>query len=124
MNGIDLGRFDFDYDTTWQAFFLDADLGVYSRYGGRDETSADGRLSIESLLTTMREVLEIHERRSAPAARSDLDLQPHSGKTTTPEDIPLLKAAHQGCVHCHQVQEYRLLQAYHDGHFKPQQLFG
>ena len=62
MNGIDLTRFEFDYDTTWQAFFLDADLNVYSRYGGRDEDSADGRHSRESLITTMREVLEVHER--------------------------------------------------------------
>src|SRR5262245_65884185 len=63
MNGVDLARFEFDYDTTWQGFFLDADLNSYSRYGGRDETSADGRQSKESLLTTMREVLEVHQRR-------------------------------------------------------------
>lgn len=124
MNGVDLARFEFDYDTTWQAFFLDADLGVYSRYGGRDETSADGRLSKESLLTTMREVLDVHSRRSGQAERTDFDLHPRPSKATTPEDIPLLKAAHQGCVHCHQVQEYRLLQAFHDGRFERQLVFG
>jgi len=124
MNGVDLARFEFDYDTTWQAFFLDADLGIYSRYGGRDETSADGRLSKESLLTTMREVLEAHERRGKPSGHSDLDLQPAAPQATTPEEIPLLKASHQGCVHCHQVQEYRLLQAWHDGRFDRRQLFG
>src|SRR5436189_2578241 len=124
MNGVDLARFEFDYDTTWQAFFLDADLSVYSRYGGRDETSADGRLSKDSLLTTMREVLEVHSRRNERTGRVDLDLHPRPGKATIPEEIPLLKAAHQGCVHCHQVQEYRLLQAFHDGRFERQLVFG
>jgi hypothetical protein len=125
LNGIDLTRFEFDYDTTWQAFFLDAELNVYSRYGGRDETSSDGRLSKESLLTTMREVLEVHQRRgAATAAESNLDVHPRPRQAATPEDIPLLKAAHQGCVHCHQVQEYRLLQAFHDGRFTSRQLFG
>lgn len=123
MNGVDLARFEFDYDTTWQAFFLDASLNVYSRYGGRDETSSDGRLSTESLLTTMREVLELHERRQEHSAGDD-DLHPRPGPRSTPEDIPLLKASHQGCVHCHQVQEYRILQAFHDKKFTSEQLFG
>ena len=150
MNGVDLARFEFDYDTTWQAFFLDADLNVYSRYGGRDEESADGRHSRESLLTTMREVLEVHERRKAgeglvsreapgeghplsgapPGNReagrrkSTDDLHPSPGKPTTPEDIPLLKRGHQGCVHCHQIQEFQILQAFHDKMFSRDQLFG
>ncbi len=124
MNGVDLARFEFDFDTTWQAFFLDSDLNIYSRYGGRDETNADARISKESLLTTMREVLEVHERRKSPAGRSDLDLHPRPSKPTTPEEIPLLKTSHQGCVHCHQIQEYRLLQAWHDQQFDRRLLFG
>src|SRR5262245_17712270 len=136
MNGVDLARFEFDYDTTWHAFFLDADLNMYSRYGGRDEDSADGRQSVASLLTTMREVLDVHERRqardrnAAPAAgdcgalRGDADFHPPPAKCTTPEDIPLLRTSHRGCVHCHQVAEYRLLQDFHNKTFKQEQLFG
>jgi hypothetical protein len=136
MNGVDLARFEFDYDATWHAFFLDADLNMYSRYGGRDEGSADGRQSVASLLTTMREVLEVHERRrarvptAAPAAGDcggapgDADFHPPPGKHTTPEDIPLLRTSHRGCVHCHQVAEYRLLQDFHKKTFQPEQLFG
>jgi predicted metalloprotease with PDZ domain len=136
MNGVDLARFEFDFDTTWHAFFLDANLNIYSRYGGRDEDSADGRQSVASLLTTMREVLEVHERRqtrdrkAAPAAGDcggapgDADFHPAPGKRTTPEDIPLLRTSHRGCVHCHQVAEYRLLQDFHKKAFKPEQLFG
>src|SRR6185295_954016 len=135
MNGVDLARFEFDYDTTWHAFFLDADLNIYSRYGGRDEHSADGRQSKESLLTTMNEVLAVHERlRRSPAAPArppgerrgdgrDADFHPPPGKRTTPEDISLLKRGHQGCIHCHQVREYRLLQDFHDKNFSRQQIF-
>lgn len=124
MNGVDLARFEFDYDTTWQAFFLDANLNVYSRYGGRDEKSADGRHSVASLQHTMNEVLVAHERRRRPESRSDADLQPAPRSKTTPEDIPLLKAGHQGCVHCHQIAEYRALQSFHDGKFSRDSIFG
>lgn len=122
MNGVDLSRFEFDYDTTWAAFFLDADLNIYSRYGGRDADSAETRMSKASLLTTMREVIEAHNRRKQPPVAGDL--HPPPKPPTTPEEIPLLATAHQGCVHCHQVQEYRLLQSFHDGKFQPSQLFG
>jgi hypothetical protein len=122
MNGVDLSRFEFDYDTTWSAFFLTPDLDVYSRYGGRDAQSADSRHSKESLLQTMGEVLEVHERRKRnPDPR---DLHPPPSRRTTPEQIPLLAANHRGCVHCHQIQEYRLLQAFQDGVFSNAQLFG
>src|SRR5262245_50718631 len=157
MNRVDLARFEFDYDTTWHGFFLDADLNIYSRYGGRDEASADGRQSKESLLTTMGEVLEVHQRRQARAdrrtssqdndrrsvrsapteipsptrgggehlqrGRLDFGFHPPPGNGTTPADIPCLKRAHQGCVHCHQVREFRLLQDFHDGKFQREQLF-
>ena len=129
MNHVDLARFEFDYDTTWTSFFLDADLNIYSRYGGRDERIADARMSRESLLHTMSEVLQVHAKlRRTPAV--DLprilreETHPVSAKPTSPEDIPLLKENHQGCVHCHQIQEYRLLQSYQDGKFERRMLFG
>ena len=37
---MDLRRFEFDFDLTWYAFFLNADETIYGRYGGRDATSA------------------------------------------------------------------------------------
>lgn len=123
MNTVDLARFEFDYDTTWAAFFLDADLNIYSRYGGRDGGSADARQSKESLLQTMQEVLETHEQRLAGKLRREDVLHPAPGKRSTPEDIPLLRENHQGCVHCHQVKEYRQLQAYRDGKFERSMLF-
>ena len=110
MNGVDIGRFEFDFDCTWSGFFIDPDLNVYSRYGGRDEGEPEDRLSTDSLLNTMNEVLQVHKARLAGKKSSIPDLQPSPPKKQTPEDIPLLKKAHQGCVHCHQVREYQFLQ--------------
>jgi serine protease Do len=124
MNGIDLNRFEFDCDTTWGAFFLDADLNVYSRYGGRDGESSDGRLTVDSFVHTMHEVLEVHARSARNPAKDTANHHPAPVKPATAEQIPLLAANHQGCVHCHQVGEYRLLQAAHDKSFQRSQLFG
>src|SRR6185369_16413138 len=37
--------------------------------------------------------------------------------------MPLLRANHRGCIHCHQVQEYRLLQTFAYGTFQRDDLF-
>ncbi len=116
MNGVDLSRFEFDYDTTWVAFFLDSDLNIYTRFGGRDEHGPESRLKIDALQSTMRAVLKSHQT-------GEQSFQLVKKVATTPEDIPLLKREHRGCVHCHQVKEYRLRQAAADGVFSQQLLF-
>ena len=125
MNRVDIARFEFDYDTTWAAFFTDSKLRIYSRYGGRDEHEPESRLSKASLLQTMREVLNAHKtaKDAEPLASAALLFHPEPKTSTTPLDIPLLKKSHQGCVHCHQVREYSLLQAYHDNRFGRELLF-
>lgn len=150
MNRVDIARFEFDYDTTWAAFFADSKLRIYSRYGGRDEHEPESRLSKASLLQTMREVLDAHRAVSAdrvgkrggvspptdsnsagrgpngtPLAKANVApiWHPEPKSSTTPLDIPLLKKSHQGCVHCHQIREYSLLQAYHDKRFQRELLF-
>ena len=125
LNDMDLARFEFDLDTTWTAFFLDADRNIYSRYGGRDETTSDGRQTKASLMQTMREVLDLHEQRKSAGRLlvPDSDVHPAPLEKFTPQDIPLLRDNHSGCVHCHQVREYRLLQSFHDGAFRRDDLF-
>lgn len=123
MNHVDLNRFQFDYDVTWNSFFLNAELDVYSRYGGRDHGEPEARLSKESLLQTMREVLAVHKRRLEGSTALRDAFQPIERPVSTPEDIPLLKSNHRGCVHCHQVREYQLLQANQDGTFSREDLF-
>ncbi len=122
MNGIDISRFDFDFDCTWSGFFVDPDLNVYSRYGGRDHGEPEDRMTVDSLLVTMQVVLATHATR----VKGTVDLSrfhPAPKKATRPEDTPLLKQNHQGCVHCHQVREYQFLQSSHDGNFNREKLF-
>ena len=130
MNRVDIARFEFDYDTTWAAFFTDSKLRIYSRYGGRDEHEPESRLSKPSLLQTMRESLEAHKSAKStttggagavPPATPIWHPEPKSSKT--PLDIPLLKKGHNGCVHCHQIREYSLLQSYRDNRFQRELLF-
>jgi hypothetical protein len=104
MNGVNLNLFQFDYDLTWMSFFLDADGRIYSRYGGRDNQSADGRLSAAGLLHTMKEVLEIHKAAQAkklPTAKVPAPFRP--------EDIPtmakIVPKGESACIHCHMIPD-------------------
>ncbi len=118
LGGINLNRFTFDMDVTWNAFFTDAELNIYSRYGGRDGGEPDARMSVASLLRTMDEVLAEHGR-----AGDRRRYQPIRTGRQTPRDIPLLKANHRGCIRCHIAREYQLLQSFHDKTFSRRELF-
>jgi hypothetical protein len=48
MNRVDLNLLPFDYGLTGMELFMDADGRTYSRFGGRDASSAEGRLSTAS----------------------------------------------------------------------------
>src|SRR5688572_26099082 len=48
-NSLDLSVFQFDYDMSWAALFLNADMTVYGRYGSRNaggKDASDGLLSL------------------------------------------------------------------------------
>ena len=60
--GMDLRRFEFDRDLNWFAFFLNADETIYGRYGGRDATDAEARLSPKGLRYALERALEAHKR--------------------------------------------------------------
>jgi predicted metalloprotease with PDZ domain len=101
MRGVDLTTFDFDYDLTWAAFFMNANEHIYGRYGGRDEGPADKGLSIEGLTYAMEASLAAHAR--------DPDVQP---KRLAKEvrSVDRFAAARQlkkdQCIHCHQVYDF------------------
>jgi len=106
MNDVNLALFQYDYDVTWMCFFLNADEGVYSRYGGRDEEGAESRISIEGLKITMRRVLETHSNRpeqAIPALRQSKNA------------AALYGAKGGGCIHCHHVWEGLRKQAKKEG---------
>jgi predicted metalloprotease with PDZ domain len=95
---VDLRRFEFDHDLTWYCFFLNADETIYGRYGGRDASDAESRISTKGLRYAMDRALETHK--SPPAA------QPLAGKPVRAEDYAAA-SRHRGCIHCHNVNEFR-----------------
>ena len=99
ITGVDLNLFDFDYDLTWAAFFMNADEKIYGRYGGRDAKSADDRMSLAGLRYAMQAALDAHRAEKTPAPRE-------AAKPLLAENYPAAKN-HRGCVHCHQVNEFR-----------------
>jgi hypothetical protein len=96
--GLDLRRFEFDYDLTWSAFFLNADGTIYGRYGGRDASDAEARISLNGLRYAMDRALEAHK--AAPPA------PPPAGKPVRAQDFDAA-GKHRGCIHCHNVNEFR-----------------
>jgi hypothetical protein len=95
--GADLSKFEFDYDLTWFVFFLNADETVYGRYGGRDATDAEARISLNGLRYAMDRALEAHKN-PPPAVKPFAALRA--------EQYAAAKA-HKGCIHCHNVNEFR-----------------
>ncbi len=114
MNGVNINLFQFEYDLTFMAFFMDAAENVYARYGGRDDFDAEGELTKESLVRVMEQVLQLHHSGQAPSSRYN----PTGKPVRTPEDIPpinamLAKRQESKCIHCHDVKvaELRHLQS-------------
>ena len=62
MRGVNLNVFDFDYDLTWAAFFMNANEKIYGRYGGRDAGEADAHLTLAGLKYAMRQGLTAYQR--------------------------------------------------------------
>src|SRR5262245_51113054 len=88
MNGVNIQQFQFDYDLTWMAFFMDAEDRTYTRYGGRDDKDAESHLNRESLIGVMQQVLKLHKAGAVQTGR----YEPAAAAFHTPEDIPTMKA--------------------------------
>jgi membrane-associated protease RseP (regulator of RpoE activity) len=102
MRGVNLRVFDFDYDLTWMAFFMNADETVYGRYGGRTPESADASLSLAGLRHALQNALAAHRRR-APDKAPPRPLPP-----LTVDQYPAARRlTARACVHCHQVYDFR-----------------
>ena len=114
MKGVDLSQFQFDYDLSWAAMFINADGTVYGRYGTQSAEGADAYNSVESLEKTMRRVLSAH----ANYASYKKYLTSKRGKPKpykTAMQMPGLSAQHKekfqllterkNCIHCHNIHD-------------------
>jgi serine protease Do len=119
MNGVNITLFQFERDLTWMAFFMDAQDRFYARYGGREDSEAESHLTKESLVRTMKQVLELHRTGDVQKSRYEPEPQP----LRTPEDIPtmgpmLAKRKDSKCIHCHDVKVQELKHAQQLGQFR------
>jgi len=119
-NGMDLSLFQFDYDLTFAAFFLNADRTIYGRFGTRsthDEASRD--ITLDGFRAALTGALELH--RGYPQNKPALaGKQGQPSAYAVPEDFPSLKGKYnawldydgnvvRSCIHCHQVREAQRL---------------
>jgi predicted metalloprotease with PDZ domain len=115
--GVDLNLFDFDYDLTWAAFFLNAEGKVYGRFGGREAADADSRNSLAGLHYALQAALDEHRKDPVgrPATVSD-----------RPQRVESYPAAqkYRGCIHCHQVYEFQRAQLKDLGKWNREQRWG
>lgn len=125
-NGMDLSQFQFDYDQSWAAFFLNADLTIYGRYGTRShQTESKDDVSLEGFAKALTGALELH----AQFPKNKGTLAAKRGPTSdvkVPEQFPSFQGKYgakldyegkvvQSCIHCHQVGEALRLMARSSG---------
>jgi hypothetical protein len=112
-NNLDLSLFQFDYDQSFHAFFLNADKTVYGRFGTRSARQEEEDMTMTGLRKAMLGALELHAH--YPANREKLaGKQPKAAQYRVPEELPPLagkytdKLNYEGavvasCIHCHQI---------------------
>lgn len=102
MRGVDLTVFDFDFDLTWAAFFVNANQKVLGRYGGRDDGAAEDWLSLAGLKYALKQALAAHQQ--DPAGKGT----PLAKEVQQAEQYPAAaKLKKNACIHCHEVYDFR-----------------
>lgn len=113
MNNVDIGLFDYDRHNAVYYFAMNADERIYLRYGGRDETSPETYLNLDSF----ERALEAGLREHARYRRGTLPKRERPAPLY-PRDIELVRSevlAMGRCVECHLIADYQLLQRELDG---------
>jgi hypothetical protein len=100
MSGVDLRTFRFEWSLTFAVLLMNADGGIYRRFGSGDGRDSEAMLSEASFLATLAYGLEDH-------ALGRVAETPEAGGRLTVEDLAPMKRrlAKQAlsCVHCHTV---------------------
>jgi hypothetical protein len=108
MADVDVGRFDFDFDTTFAVLALNADGQVYTRYGARDSKSAESFVSLPSLETALRRSLDLHD------LWRDGRLQlPEAGASRSSRSYEFVEnIGNRRCIHCHDVASGKAIEQF------------
>src|SRR5580704_18049846 len=101
MRGVNLELFEFDYDLTWAAFFINSDQRILGRFGGRLPDDIDKYKSLDGLRAALEAALARHKQ--APPTGQATE---HAVRTI--EDYPsAAKVSPKACFHCHNVYDHR-----------------
>jgi hypothetical protein len=112
MKGVELSQFQFDYDLSWAAMFINADGTVYGRYGTQSAEGPDAFNSTGSLEKAMLGVLALHanypKNKTALAAKRGV---PKPYRTAI--EMPGLENKNKfrqtternNCIHCHTIHD-------------------
>jgi hypothetical protein len=116
-NSMDLALFQFDYDQSFAAFFMNADKTIYGRYGTRShQTKSEDDVSLEGFSKALAAALDVHKGYPANAASLAGKRSQDKPAHAVPEQYAQLRgkytaklnyegAVAQSCIHCHQVGE-------------------
>ena len=132
MNGIDLNRFQFDYDQTWAVMFFRHDGTVLARYGARGDRDGMKYNSMEGLTTTMRAVLQVDRNWDSKKLEEYVTKAGPSAKHRVAEEIPSQtisnivareKQGKESCIHCHNIYDALRDEAIQLGTYNPGKRF-
>ncbi len=118
MDDVDVNLFRFDYDNTFQQFFMNAQGTIYSRYGWRRNGDGESVQSLEGVLDAMRKALEIHKK--------DAGRAPGPWKVVETQDLASFKADPRrpgGCLHCHHAGFYIRQEEFRSGRLPKDQIW-
>jgi hypothetical protein len=101
LRGVNLDVFDFDYDLTWMAFFLEPDQRVLGRFGGRTPDQPDSYRNVDGLRFALEAALKRHKE--GPLAERPPVMPPR----TVAEYPGFVRFGAKSCVHCHHAYDLR-----------------
>lgn len=104
--GMDLSLFQFNWQTSWMVFLMNADKTIYGRYG------CSGGSTVAGLSKALEKALGFHKE----YPKNKEEFAGKIGPTPpwkTPEEMPTIKGQgktrearnSRGCIHCHNIHE-------------------
>lgn len=116
-NGLDLKRFQFDWDQSFHVVFMDSDGRTLGRFGTRSQRTEDEDMTSAGFRAAMQAALELSAKPDK-AALADLvrGKAVASAEYARPELMPTLLGTYnstlsksgniaRSCIHCHQIRD-------------------
>jgi hypothetical protein len=126
-NHLDLKLFQYDYDMSWAAMFLNADGTIYGRYGTRNASGpgSDSILSAAAFTKAAERALDFHTGLKADHSRKRGKTPQYATPTEIPglTDRPTSANVRQECIHCHMVKEFTLRAKWEAGKLTKEDLY-